>query len=128
MASDVLSEDVEKISIETIGKVVTGIFSFVALLYTIAKFFTQPFLNSPESAKIFMSRTSDPMQKIKDHFKGLIKNLNGFNYNVAIFIDDLDRCNADFTVRLLEGIQTLFKDKGVLLIIPVKVSQCAVVK
>jgi len=32
---------------------------------------------------------------------------------VCVFIDDLDRCGADYVVNLLEGIQTLFRHKKV---------------
>lgn len=46
---------------------------------------------------------------------------------LAIFIDDLDRCDVNATVTLLEGIQNLFKGKRVLYIIAADgewVSQC----
>lgn len=37
--------------------------------------------------------------------------------NLAIFIDDLDRCNVQTTVKVMEGIQNLFKGQRVLYII-----------
>ncbi len=68
-----------------------------------------------------MSRASDPLNIIKRHFEELIDNINSKKEKekrqLAIFIDDIDRCNKEFIVELLEGIQTLFKEKRVLYIV-----------
>jgi hypothetical protein len=39
------------------------------------------------------------------------------NRPLAIFIDDLDRCQVDYTIELLEGIQTLFRETEVTYVI-----------
>jgi hypothetical protein len=36
---------------------------------------------------------------------------------IAVFVDDLDRCQADYVVKLLEGIQTLFRDPRVVYVV-----------
>lgn len=92
--------------------------SFIGLIYSLAKFLSYPFfLRSSEDAKTFINRASDPMEKIRRHFNRLVGDFNLIGYNVAIFIDDLDRCEDKFTVRLLEGIHTLFKGKPVLYVV-----------
>ncbi len=63
-----------------------------------------------------------PFKPIRDRF-----NVIAEQNKLAIFVDDLDRCNVDPTVTLLEGIQNLFKGKKVLYIIAADgawVSQC----
>ncbi len=67
-----------------------------------------------QAANEFKNKVRDPMDVLKKHYEKLI----GYsNKNVAVFIDDLDRCNAEFTVGLLEGIQTLFKEQAVLYVV-----------
>jgi hypothetical protein len=39
------------------------------------------------------------------------------NRPIAVFVDDLDRCQAGYVVQLLEGIQTLFRDPRVIYVI-----------
>lgn len=96
----------------------TTIAGALCLLFSFSKFISIPFFDSsPEDAKGFMQNASDPMEKVKGHFNLLISNLKLMGYQVAIFIDDLDRCNDQFTVGLLEGIQTLFKDRSVLYVV-----------
>ena len=56
--------------------------------------------------------TDDPYKPIQDRFNKVVH-----NKNVAIFIDDLDRCEIKSTVQLLEGIQNLFKQTKVLYVI-----------
>ncbi|MEQ6121596.1 P-loop NTPase fold protein [Reichenbachiella sp. MALMAid0571] len=56
--------------------------------------------------------TEHPFKKIRQRFNDISK-----ENDLAIFIDDLDRCESEPTVKLLEGIQTLFKDNRVLYII-----------
>ena len=90
----------------------------VGSLYAFVKFLTTPLsINSPNMARSFLQKANDPMKAIKKHFEGMVTNINRIGYKLAIFIDDIDRCNAEFVVELLEGIQTLFKDKGVLYIV-----------
>jgi KAP family P-loop domain len=50
------------------------------------------------------------MNVIKRRFNRLIR---AIGRPVAIVIDDLDRCRADYVVQLLEGIQTLLRDAPV---------------
>jgi hypothetical protein len=69
-----------------------------------------------EAANEFRSKVRDPMIVLKTHFEEVIGYMKE-GRNVAVFIDDLDRCNAEFTVGLLEGIQTLFKEQAVLYVV-----------
>jgi len=52
---------------------------------------------------------NDPLQMYTDRFEEVVQ-----GKKVAIFIDDLDRCEVEPTVKLLEGVQTLFKGLKVL--------------
>lgn len=107
-----------KSTLKFLFEIIVGIGSLLGLFYTLANFLSKPFfISSPETAKTFLEHATDPMQKIKKHFQSLIKNNETCGFRTAIFIDDLDRCNAQFTVQLLEGIQTLFRDKQVLYIV-----------
>jgi len=100
------------------GKILGAIAGFVGVIYSFTQFLIRPlFLKSPESAKSFTERVSDPMVKVKKHFESIVNNIEVSGYRLAVFIDDLDRCNTSFTVQLLEGIQTLYKDRKVLYIV-----------
>src|SRR5581483_4222401 len=46
----------------------------------------------------------DPLEDVKARFTFLSRHLSP----LAILIDDLDRCRAEYVVELLEGMQTLF--------------------
>ncbi|WP_109831769.1 KAP family P-loop NTPase fold protein [Reichenbachiella versicolor] len=92
--------------------------AIVGAVYSFGKFLADPmFLTSSESAKTFMEHATDPMKKVKSHFESLVHDVDRSGKHLAIYIDDLDRCNAEFTVELLEGIQTLFTDKKVLYVV-----------
>ncbi|MDC6361646.1 MULTISPECIES: KAP family P-loop NTPase fold protein [Flavobacteriaceae] len=107
-------------NVESFGKLIITACSIVGVLYTFSKFITIPFfINSSKEAKSFVLRASDPMNKIKKHFNDLVDDINSKKQKqqLAIFIDDIDRCDKEFIVNLLEGIQTLFKEKRVLYIV-----------
>ncbi len=92
--------------------------SFVGVIYSFSKFITTPILlKNSNDASSFMEKAMDPMSKIKKHFNGLVGDLNSYGIEVAVFIDDVDRCNIEYNIQLLEGIQTLFKDKRVLYVV-----------
>ena len=54
--------------------------------------------------------SQDPLKRITGLFKVIVEKTNK---PVCVFIDDLDRCQADYVVDLLEGIQTWFHHKNV---------------
>jgi hypothetical protein len=62
---------------------------------------------SPAGANAVL-QTSDPMAELLRRYRFLIR---GAGTDVAILIDNLDRCRADYVVALLEGIQTLFRNE-----------------
>lgn len=106
------------LTLDVFAKLLVSIGSVIGLIYSLSKFLSTPFLmKSSGEAKSFLLRASDPMNRIKTHFNDLISNINSQGYQVAVFIDDIDRCNKTYTVNLLEGIQTLFKDKKVLYVV-----------
>jgi KAP-like P-loop domain-containing protein len=65
---------------------------------------------SAQSARNFLETTRNPTQVLTRHFNSLVKQLR---YPVAIFVDDLDRCQTPYVIDLLEGIQTLFREAPV---------------
>lgn len=108
------------LTLSIFAQLIITLSSLFGIIYSFSKFFTTPFfMRTSFEAESFISRASDPMNKIKKHFGKLIDNINSKKEKIqlAIFIDDIDRCNKEFIVELLEGIQTLFKEKRVLYIV-----------
>jgi len=62
------------------------------------------------AAKYYEDLSQDPLKRITQLFRDIVVRTNA---PVCIFIDDLDRCRADYVVDLLEGIQTAFRHKNV---------------
>ena len=54
------------------------------------------------------------MQSVSVHFRKLVDSLH---QPVMVLIDDVDRCDREFVVRLLEGIQTLFHHPRVIFLV-----------
>lgn len=65
---------------------------------------------SADGAKFFYDLSRDPLKRVKKLFSALV---TATGAPVCIFIDDLDRCNTDYVVDLLEGIQTSFRHRNV---------------
>lgn len=68
------------------------------------------FLTSAENATLFMTEKNNPMIVIRKKFR---EAMNKIKYPILVVIDDMDRCHTGYTVKLLEGIQTLFASKNV---------------
>lgn len=101
-------------------KIVVSVSTIFASLWAIGQSWSKFFvMDTPENAKLFMRRTENPSAHIKQHFEELVKDLQTKhrkgkeNYQIAVFIDDLDRCDGKFVVSLLEGIQTMFNEQKV---------------
>jgi predicted Rossmann-fold nucleotide-binding protein len=84
--------------IATIASIVTGIRAIGNSLVP----------GSADAASQFVMKTADPMEKLKQHFLKIMS-WSGENKHVVIFVDDLDRCRVEYTVKFLEGIQTIFR-------------------
>jgi hypothetical protein len=72
------------------------------------------FSGSASSAQSFVRLAKDPMDRVRTHFREMMDRVNR---PVVVFIDDLDRCQPEYVVRLLESIQTLFNDPRVFYVI-----------
>lgn len=117
-AADNIDNSVKGLTLDIFAKLIVSVGSIVGLVYSLSKFLSTPFLmRSSGEAKSFLLRASDPMNRIKKHYNRLIDNINKEGYNIAVFIDDIDRCDRSYTIGLLEGIQTLFREKKVLFIV-----------
>jgi KAP family P-loop domain len=86
----------------------------VSLLMGLRAISTSLVPGSARAAEQFMEFKGDPMQQITRHFDKLVHMMK---QPVAIFVDDLDRCNDSYTVEFLERIQTLFREAGVFYIV-----------
>lgn len=69
---------------------------------------------SPETARAFVSMRYNPLDKLRAIFRTIVKIADR---PVCVFIDDLDRCSADYVVDLLEGIQTAFRGENVVYVV-----------
>jgi hypothetical protein len=65
---------------------------------------------SAKAAQAYVELESDPLGPLTRLFSRLV---GSCGRPLALFIDDLDRCDADVVVDLLEGIQTLFREAPV---------------
>jgi len=95
----------------TVGAIIALVVSVLAAARALG---TSLLPGSAHSAREFTELTSDPMQRLRTHFNNMI---NWIKQPVVIFIDDLDRCRESYTVELLEGVQTLFREAGVVYVI-----------
>jgi KAP family P-loop domain len=65
---------------------------------------------SQQGADAFIRQTRDPMNSLRRRFNRLV---NTIDRPIAVCIDDLDRCRAEYVVDLLEGVQTIFREAPV---------------
>lgn len=97
------SSDVFKTVLGAVG----GVFT---LLATVSLYSRKAFFGSEKSASLYHDFASDPLEKLSVLFRDMIEAADA---PVCIFIDDLDRCQNDFVVEFLEGLQTSFRHRKV---------------
>lgn len=71
-------------------------------------------LGSSKAAEAYLELSHDPLGPLTNFFRRLT---GSFGRPVAIFIDDLDRCDSEVVVELLEGMQTLFRQASVVYVV-----------
>ncbi len=88
----------------------TPIAAFFSVLTTGFLTFRNFLFGSEKSAQFYEELSSDPLGRVKRFFSTMVK-CGG--RPVCVFVDDLDRCQAQYVVMLLEGIQTSFRHRDV---------------
>jgi KAP family P-loop domain len=97
------------------AQVIGGFIALIASIISGIRAFGNSLLpGSPNVASQFVKKTSDPMEKLKSHFEDMVHQIQ---YPVAIFVDDLDRCQDEYAVEFLEGVQTVFRKAGVVFVV-----------
>ncbi|HKO81598.1 MAG TPA: P-loop NTPase fold protein, partial [Chitinophagaceae bacterium] len=98
------------------GLPIVQIITLLGFIWSFSKLISSSLLpGSAKAAHSFIEENSkDPMNALASHFEKLIERIGS---PVAIFIDDLDRCNRDYGIKLLEGLQTIFKRAPVIYVI-----------
>jgi hypothetical protein len=84
--------------------------AFVAAGAAIVTLSRSLLFGSATAAQSYMDARSDPLGPIITLFEHLVKEIKR---PLAVFIDDLDRCDSDYVIALLEGIQTLLRTRRV---------------
>jgi hypothetical protein len=95
-------------SLSETAKSMSAIIAFIITVWGIIFGLSRSLLQGSErAASTFMESNRDPMKVLTKHFNAMITHIQ---QPVAIFIDDLDRCQDSYVVELLEGIHTLFSE------------------
>jgi hypothetical protein len=92
-----------KVTTSLLG-VVTGIGALYAATRAVGGFLLW---DSAAGARVFEQSHRDPMESVARHFAWLIARAGR---PVVFFVDDLDRCENEYVVAVLDSIQTLVRD------------------
>lgn len=102
--------------VEVVAKAIGLVFSAISTIFLGTRFVSQTLSSgSAKAAEVYLQLTPDPIETIKRHFNDLVE--NKINNPVIVFIDDLDRCDREYLVNLLESVQTILNHKKVFYVI-----------
>lgn len=103
-------------NIDLSSQEIGGIIALLTLMWPVSVAVSKlVVLRSPQGTASYIKYASNPMSTIKTRFEHLIERID--DDHVVIFIDDIDRCDSDYLVGLLEGIQTLFRGAPVVFVV-----------
>jgi tetratricopeptide (TPR) repeat protein len=88
--------------------------SIIGLIVAVFAFGHNYQIGSARTAKSYLELSRDPLSPLTKRYSELVADIGR---PVAVFVDDLDRCNAEFVVELLQTIQTLFRHARVLYVV-----------
>lgn len=106
-----------KNTLEYISKIFIAIAAIWVALQTVTKSF---FFHSARAAESYLTTTTEPMVSLKEHFNRLVEEVGDHNKSgkrILVVIDDLDRCNEQYVVDLLEGFQIIFREAGIIMVV-----------
>src|SRR5215210_4086871 len=94
-----------------IAKPVGAVLSVVVVLFGAARGLSRSFAaGSARGADTFLRTSQDPMRTLTRRFERIV---HAAGRPIAVFVDDLDRCQSAYVVEVLQGIQTLLIDAPV---------------
>lgn len=85
-----------------------GIVALAALLSTLRNAVARHLLAESPRGTTALLRRSDPMEELLRRYDFLVRSAGT---PIAVLIDNLDRCHAEYIVEMLEGIQTLLRHR-----------------
>lgn len=93
---------------------ITTVLGLVATLFAAATLVGRTlFWDSAGSARFFERANPDPMERVARHVSWLLRRVARRGGRPALFlIEDLDRCDPDHVVELLEAVQNLVRDRA----------------
>lgn len=101
---------------EGVVNLISALLAVASTIFIGSRFISQTLsFESAKAAEAYLQFTADPVENIKRHFDDLIE--KKINKPVIVFIDDLDRCDREYLVNLLESIQTLLNHRKVFYVI-----------
>lgn len=81
------------------------LFAGTPVVWTMFSAITQTlFPGTPEAARNYSLGSGDPLDRFRKHF---VKMMKRFRQPIVVVVDDLDRCEPDYVVELLRGMQTI---------------------
>ncbi|WP_296711523.1 P-loop NTPase fold protein [Rhodoblastus sp.] len=91
------------------------LFTGAPAVWTILSGATQTlFRGTPEAAQNYALGAGDPLDRFRRHFARVIQR---FSRPVLIIIDDLDRCEPEYVVELIRGIQTILTSSRIVFLL-----------
>ena len=98
-------------AVKDIGAAVIALVTLAGLALTTSR---SIFFGSKNAAEAYVQSTVEPYRPIVRLYERLI---GAIGRPVAIFIDDIDRCDCAYVIELLEGIQTLLRSAPVVYVV-----------
>ncbi|TQS26677.1 P-loop NTPase fold protein [Microbispora sp. KK1-11] len=95
-------------SVEPTFKTVTTLVGAAGALWTAGVLVSRYAMwGSARRARTFEQSHTDPMNDVAEHIAWLVRHAGR---PIVVFVEDLDRCNADYVVNFLDSVQTLVRD------------------
>jgi len=98
-------------AVKDIGAAVLALATLAGLALTTSRTI---FFGSKNAAEAYVQSTVEPYRPIVRLYERLI---GAIGCPVAVFIDDIDRCEGNYVIELLEGIQTLLRSAPVVYVV-----------
>ena len=97
--------------LDQLAKIALGLGGLAGLVWTGTR---NLMLGSKSAAELYVQSSAEPYRPIIRLYERLIRAIDS---PVAVFIDDIDRCDSSYVIDLLEGIQTLLRTAPVVYVV-----------